>query len=108
MSHQPKPPLESLSEAEWSVLSANAQAVVIGLIDENRQARYGNAVDKWDTPVEAERRYPWRRRWFKIVSARSCTVFGKTARNAHSLFVRREWNLLASCFLLTSLEMVVI
>jgi transposase len=39
MSHQPKPPVESLSEAEWITLSANVQAVVIGLVEENRQLK---------------------------------------------------------------------
>src|SRR5437773_4765261 len=39
MSHQPKPPVESLSDAEWAALSANVQAVVIGLVEENRQLK---------------------------------------------------------------------
>jgi transposase len=39
MSHAQKPPVESLSEAERAALSANVQAVVIGLVDENRQLK---------------------------------------------------------------------
>ncbi len=39
MSSPQKPPIESLSEAEWAALSTNVQAVVIGLVDENRQLR---------------------------------------------------------------------
>ncbi len=39
MSTLAKPPIESLSEAEWTALSPNAQAVVIGLVNENRQLR---------------------------------------------------------------------
>jgi transposase len=39
MSSPPKPPLESVSEAEWAALSTNVQAVMIGLVDENRQLR---------------------------------------------------------------------
>src|SRR5262249_12519401 len=39
MSHQQKPPIESISEAEWTALPAHGQAVVIGLVEENRQLR---------------------------------------------------------------------
>ena len=39
MSSLQKPPIESLSEAEWATLSSNVQAVMIGLVDENRQLK---------------------------------------------------------------------
>ena len=39
MTHQQKCPVESLPEAEWAALSANVQAVVIGLVAENRQLK---------------------------------------------------------------------
>src|SRR5450432_310362 len=34
-----KPPIESLSEAEWATLPSSVQAVVGGLVDENRQLK---------------------------------------------------------------------
>src|SRR5579859_4098268 len=34
-----KPPIESISEAEWSALPTNVQTVVRGLVDENRQLK---------------------------------------------------------------------
>src|SRR5512143_1768232 len=39
MSYQQNPPVESLSQSEWASLSANAQAVVIGLVEENQQLK---------------------------------------------------------------------
>jgi transposase len=39
MKSLPKPPIESLAEAEWARLSSNVQAVVHSLVDENRQLR---------------------------------------------------------------------
>jgi hypothetical protein len=39
MSSPQKPPIESLSEGNWAALSTNDQAVVIGLVEENRQLR---------------------------------------------------------------------
>ena len=39
MSYEPKSPVANLSEAEWAALSMNAQAVVIGLVNENRQLK---------------------------------------------------------------------
>ena len=39
MSYEPKSPVANLSEAEWAALSMNVQAVVRGLVDENRQLR---------------------------------------------------------------------
>ncbi len=39
MNSRQKPPIESLSEAEWMSLSSNAQAVMVGLVDENRQLK---------------------------------------------------------------------
>ena len=39
MNHRQKPPIESLSEAEWTTLPANVQAVVIGLVEENRHLK---------------------------------------------------------------------
>jgi len=39
MSPQPKSPVESLSETEWSTLPANAQTVIMHLVEENRQLK---------------------------------------------------------------------
>src|SRR5262249_25012338 len=39
MSHEPQSPVASLSQAEWAALPANVQAVVIGLVEENRQLK---------------------------------------------------------------------
>ncbi len=39
MNSTQKPPIESLSEAEWATLPSNVQAVVGGLVDENRQLK---------------------------------------------------------------------
>jgi transposase len=39
MNSPQKPSIESLSEAEWATLSSNVQAVVRGLVDENRQLK---------------------------------------------------------------------
>ncbi len=39
MSYHEGPPVESLSEAEWAALPAKVQAVITGLVDENRQLR---------------------------------------------------------------------
>jgi transposase len=39
MSHYLRPPVESLSEAEWATLPTKVQAVIAGLVDENRQLR---------------------------------------------------------------------
>lgn len=36
---QPKPPIESLTETEWNALPAKVQAVVSGLVEENRQLK---------------------------------------------------------------------
>ena len=45
MSYEPKSPVANLSEAEWVALSMNAQAVVIGLVNENRQLKL--TVTNW-------------------------------------------------------------
>ncbi len=39
MSHPQRSPVESLAEAEWDALPAKVQAVITGLVDENRQLR---------------------------------------------------------------------
>src|SRR5262245_52977569 len=39
MNHEPQSPVASLSQAEWAALSSNVQAVVIGLVEENRQLK---------------------------------------------------------------------
>lgn len=39
MNSTPKPPIERLSEAEWAAVPTNVQAVVRGLVDENRQLK---------------------------------------------------------------------
>jgi hypothetical protein len=39
MNASQKPPIESLSEAEWTALPVKAQAVITGLVEENRQLK---------------------------------------------------------------------
>src|SRR5258708_39999589 len=39
MNSTQKRPIESLSEAEWATLPSNVQAVICGLVDENRQLK---------------------------------------------------------------------